>query len=145
MPGTFAEQAGLRLTDTPQALFRLLVLSLLVGTGAEPRLAAIAARVLTRAGLRSPGRLADAGQDEVAVLLGDAGLSRQNQIARRLVAVATAVRDDHHSDLRRLRAAAGQDPRAERRALRDLPGLGNEGADVFLTEVGSVWPEAGPR
>lgn len=47
-------------------------------------------------------------------------------------------------DLRRLREAAGGDITALRSLLREVPGLGPVGVDIFLREVQGIWPEVAP-
>jgi hypothetical protein len=43
--------------------------------------------------------------------------------------------DCYRGDLRRLRAEAGQDPRQERRLLKQVKGLGEVGVDIFFREA----------
>ncbi|MBO0775524.1 MAG: endonuclease, partial [Actinobacteria bacterium] len=50
-----------------------------------------------------------------------------------------------HGDLRRLRAEADGDTGRIAAALREFPGIGPTGADIFLREVQGVWPEVAPH
>jgi hypothetical protein len=52
--------------------------------------------------------------------------------------------DRYRGDLRRLRAEAGQDPRQERRLLKEVKGLGEVGVDIFFREAQVVWGELFP-
>ena len=52
--------------------------------------------------------------------------------------------DRYRGDPRRLRAEAGQDPRQERRLLKQVKGLGEVGVDIFFREVQVAWEEVFP-
>ena len=52
--------------------------------------------------------------------------------------------DRYRGDLRRLRAEAGQDPRQERRLLKEVEGLGEVGVDIFFREAQVAWEELFP-
>jgi hypothetical protein len=52
--------------------------------------------------------------------------------------------DRYRGDLRRLRAEAGQDPRQERRLLKQVKGLGDVGVDIFFREAQVAWEELFP-
>ena len=71
---------------------------------------------------------------------GRAGYARYDESsATRLVDIATAVRDDHHGDLRELAARCDQDVDGAKRLLKQFKGIGDTGADIFLREVQDVW------
>src|SRR5690625_1194515 len=57
---TYAEQAGITLTDKPSPLYRLLVLSTLLSTRIDAQIAVAAARELSGATMRTPKRMVDA-------------------------------------------------------------------------------------
>ncbi|MGC3003075.1 hypothetical protein ACPF8X_33075, partial [Streptomyces sp. G35A] len=59
---TYAEEAGIRLEDTPQPLYRLLVLAHLLSARIRGSIALATARALHEAGLRDPRRMAGAGR-----------------------------------------------------------------------------------
>ena len=52
--------------------------------------------------------------------------------------------DRWHGDLRRLHKEAGADRTVLRRLLTEFPGIGPTGADIFLREAQSVWPDVRP-
>lgn len=58
---TFADEAGIRLTDRPQPLYQLLVLATLLSARISAGVAMAAARELFAAGYRSPRAMRDAG------------------------------------------------------------------------------------
>lgn len=80
---TFAEQAGIRLTDEPSPLYRLLVLSTLLSTRISADIAVHAARELSAAGWRTPQRmLAATWQQRVGALLRPQGARQRRARGR---------------------------------------------------------------
>ncbi|MFE7114044.1 endonuclease [Streptomyces sp. NPDC057654] len=142
---TFAHEAGIRLRNTPQPLYRLLVLSVLLSARIRHSIAVDTARALYEAGLRDPRRMAEASWQERVDALGKGGYRRYDEsTATRLGDGAEMLREEYRGDLRRMRDAAGGDVAESRRRLRKVPGLGPVGADIFLREAQGVWPEAAP-
>ncbi|GHF43061.1 endonuclease [Streptomyces griseosporeus] len=143
---TYAEEAGIRLTDTPQPLYRLLVLSVLLSARIRASVAVAAARELHAAGMRDARRTAEATWQRRVDALGRGGYRRYDErTATMLGEGAELLLDRWGGDLRRLRAEADGDVDALRRLLQEVPGLGPAGADIFLREVQRVWPEVAPR
>lgn len=143
---TYAEEAGIRLRDTPQPLYQLLVLTHLLSARIRASTAVAAARALFAAGMRTPQRMRDATWQERVDALGEGGYRRYDEsTATQLGREAELVLDAYGGDLRRMREAAGGDPDALIAALRESPGIGPAGADIFLREVQDVWPEFAPR
>ncbi|WP_411091969.1 endonuclease [Streptomyces sp. 049-1] len=142
---TYAEEAGIRLKDTPQPLYRLLVLSHLLSARIRGSIAVATARALYDAGLRNPRRMAGADWQERVDALGRGGYRRYDErTATQLGEAARLLTERWGGDLRRLRQEADGDPAEVRRLLREFPGVGPTGADIFLREAQLVWPEAGP-
>jgi hypothetical protein len=142
---TFAEEAGITLRNTPQPLYRLLVLALLLSTRIRGSIAVATARELSRAGLRDPRRTAEADWQERVDALGRGGYRRYDErTATQLGEGAELLLDRWGGDLRRMREEADGDVGELRRLLREIPGIGPAGADIFLREVQRVWPEVGP-
>ncbi|MZE72453.1 endonuclease [Streptomyces sp. SID5789] len=142
---TYAEEAGIRLGDTPQPLYRLLVLSHLLSARIRGSIAVATARALYDAGLRNPRRMADADWQERVDALGRGGYRRYDErTATQLGEAAQLLTERWGGDLRRLREEADGDLGEVRRLLREFPGVGPTGADIFLREAQLVWPEAGP-
>ncbi|MCS0636991.1 endonuclease [Streptomyces sp. LP05-1] len=143
---TYAEEAGIRLKDTPQPLYELLVLSLLLSARIRASVAVAAARALFGAGMRSPKKMRDATWQQRVDALGEGGYRRYDErTATQLGDGAELVIDRYGGDLRRLREKADGDPEAIARLLQEVPGIGPAGADIFLREVQGVWKEAAPR
>jgi endonuclease III len=142
---TFAEEAGITLKDTPQPLYRLLVLAVLLSARIRGSVAVAAARELQRAGLRDPRRMAGSAWQERVDALGRGGYRRYDERTATLLGDgAELILDRWGGDLRRLREeAGGQLPRL-RRLLQEIPGLGPAGAGIFLREVQRVWPAVAP-
>ncbi|MEW5352551.1 endonuclease [Streptomyces sp. 16-176A] len=142
---TFAEEAGITLKDTPQPLYRLLVLAVLLSARIRGSVAVAAARELAEAGLRDPRRMADADWQERVDALGRGGYRRYDErTATQLGEGAELVLDRWGGDLRRLHREADGDVGTLRDLLQEVPGLGPAGADIFLREVQEVWPEPAP-
>ncbi|WP_250291341.1 endonuclease [Streptomyces atroolivaceus] len=142
---TFAAEAGIRLRDTPQPLYQLLVLSHLLSARIRAQVAVAAARALFSHGLRTPRRMADATWQERVDALGEGGYRRYDErTATQLGDGALLLLDAFGGDLRRLRREADGDTESMRAGLRRFPGIGPAGADIFLREVQTVWPETAP-
>ncbi|MFF9622392.1 endonuclease [Streptomyces griseosporeus] len=142
---TYAEEAGIRLADTPQPLYRLLVLSVLLSARIRASVAVAAARELHAAGMRDARRMAAATWQQRVDALGRGGYRRYDErTATMLGDGAELVTERWGGDLRRLRAEADGDLDALRRLLKEVPGLGPAGADIFLREAQRVWPEVAP-
>ncbi|KOT97589.1 endonuclease [Streptomyces sp. NRRL F-4711] len=142
---TYAEEAGVRLKDTPQPLYRLLVLAHLLSARISASIAVAAARALSEAGLRDPRRMAGAGWQERVDALGRGGYRRYDErTATQLGEAADLLTERWGGDLRRLRDEADGDVSEVRRLLQEFPGVGPTGADIFLREAQRVWPQAAP-
>ncbi|MBZ9644264.1 endonuclease [Streptomyces sp. PSKA30] len=142
---TYAEEAGIRLKDTPQPLYRLLVLSVLLSARIRASVAVAAARELHEAGLRDPRRMAEADWQQRVDALGRGGYRRYDErTATQLGDGAELLTQRWGGDLRRLREEADGKVPELRRLLQEIPGLGPAGADIFLREAQRVWPEVAP-
>jgi endonuclease III len=142
---TYCAEAGIRLKDTPQPLYRLLVLSTLLSARIRADVAVAAAKELAAAGMRGPRRMAEATWQQRVDALGRGGYRRYDErTATQLGDGARLVAERYGGDLRELRDEAGGDTAAARSALQQFPGLGPVGADIFLREAQAVWPEAAP-
>ncbi|WP_033307767.1 endonuclease [Streptomyces iakyrus] len=142
---TYAEEAGIALKDTPQPLYRLLVLSHLLSARIRGSIALATARALHEAGLRDPRRMAQATWQQRVDALGRGGYRRYDErTATQLGDAAGLVSERWGGDLRRLRREADGEVPELRRLLREFPGIGPAGADIFLREAQGVWPEAAP-
>ncbi|MEU9231144.1 endonuclease [Streptomyces subrutilus] len=142
---THAEEAGIRLRDTPAPLYRLLTLCVLFAVRIKADIAVAAARELSAAGLRTPRAMAGASRRDLVDALGRAGYRRYDEsTATALGAGARFVLDRYRGDLRRLRAEAAGDPARIRELLREIPRIGPVGADIFCREAQGLWPELRP-
>ncbi|MFH8413548.1 endonuclease [Streptomyces collinus] len=142
---TYAEEAGIALKDTPQPLYRLLVLSHLLSARIRGSVALATARALHEAGLRDPRRMAEAGWQQRVDALSRGGYRRYDErTATQLGDAAGLLSERWGGDLRRLRREADGKVSELRRLLQEFPGIGPAGADIFLREAQGVWPEAAP-
>ncbi|HJB09238.1 MAG TPA: endonuclease [Candidatus Brachybacterium merdavium] len=141
---TYAEQAGITLTDKPSPLYRLLVLSTLLSTRIDAQIAVAAARELSSAKMRTPQRMVDATWQQRVDALGRGHYRRYDEsTATRLGDGARLLLDTYRGDLRRLRDAA-DDTAGILRRLQDFPGIGPTGAAIFAREAQDVWPALAP-
>ncbi|MFC7886635.1 endonuclease [Streptomyces sp. NPDC057376] len=142
---TYAEEAGIALKDTPQPLYRLLVLAHLLSARIRGSVAVATARALQEAGLNGPRRMAGADWQERVDALGRGGYRRYDErTATQLGEAAELLTERWGGDLRRLRKEADGEVGEVRRLLQEFPGVGPTGADIFLREAQRVWPEAAP-
>ncbi|AMW14245.1 endonuclease [Streptomyces qaidamensis] len=142
---TYAEEAGIGLKDTPQPLYRLLVLSHLLSARIRGSIALATARALHEAGLRDPRRMAQASWQQRVDALGRGGYRRYDErTATQLGDAAGLLSERWGGDLRRLRREADGEVSELRRLLKEFPGIGPAGADIFLREAQGVWPEVAP-
>jgi endonuclease III len=143
---TYAEEAGIRLKDTPMPLFQLLTLCMLASKPIDAATATRAARELFAAGLRTPTAVLDADRSTMITAFGRAHYVRYDESsATRLADIARAVRDEYSDDLRELAARSQQDVAAAKRLLKQFNGIGDTGADIFLREVQDVWTWVRPH
>ncbi|RPK87763.1 MULTISPECIES: hypothetical protein [Streptomyces] len=141
---TYAAEAGIRLRDTPQPLYQLLVLSHLLSARIRASVAVAAARALFAHGMRTPRRMVEATWQQRVDALGEGGYRRYDErTSTQLGEGARLVLDVWKGDLRRLRAEADGDGEVLRAGLRRVRGIGPAGADIFVREVQAIWPETG--
>ncbi|MEU6394587.1 endonuclease [Streptomyces sp. NPDC046939] len=142
---TYAAEAGITLKNTPQPLYRTLVLALLLSARIRASVAVATARALYDDGLRDPRRMLDATWQQRVDALGKGHYRRYDErTATQLGDGARLVLDEWGGDLRTVRERADGDAATLRAELRKVPGLGPTGVDIFLREVQDVWPEYAP-
>lgn len=142
---TFADEAGIALTDEPAPLFQLLVLAQLLSARIAAAIALDAARELLGEGWTTPQRMRDASRPRVVAALGRAGYRRYDErTATQLREMGALVLDRYGGDLRRLGAEADGDAGRVAQLIQEVKGIGPTGAAVFLREVQRVWPWVRP-
>ncbi|MFF2953292.1 endonuclease [Kitasatospora sp. NPDC057965] len=142
---TYADEAGIRLRDTPSPLYRLLVLTTLSSVRIGASLAVAAARELSAAGLRTPKAMAASRWQDRVDALGRAHYVRYDEsTATALGRGAELLLDRWRGDLRRLRDEADGDPDRIAELLREFPRIGPVGASIFCREAQAVWPTLRP-
>jgi len=142
---TFAEEAGIVLTDAPAPLFQLLVLAQLLSARIGAGIAIAAAQEVGAAGWTTAQRLRDAPRPRLVAALGRAGYRRYDErTATQLREMGALVLDRYGGDLRRLADAADGDVGTAAALIQEVKGIGPTGAAVFLREVQGVWPWVRP-
>ncbi|MHB9155015.1 MAG: HhH-GDP family DNA glycosylase [Endomicrobiales bacterium] len=143
---TYAQQLGIPVkTNSPEALFRLLVASLLFSTRISSRVAVRAADALTRRGWTTPEKLLKSTWQERVQALDEAHYVRYDESrASMLKEMAQQALELYGGDLRNLRDRAERLPQRERALLKDFKGIGDVGADIFFREAQVAWDELYP-
>ncbi|MGW2474194.1 endonuclease [Streptomyces sp. NPDC001665] len=142
---TYAEEAGIRLRDTPMPLYQLLTLCALFSVPIKADMAVAAARELFAAGMRTPHAMVEASwQDRVDALVRAHYRRYDESTATALGEGAQLALDRYHGDLRKLRAEADGGPGKLRDLLTGFPRIGPVGADIFSREAQGLWPELRP-
>ena len=142
---TYAEAAGIRLTDKPSPLYQLLVLTMLSSTRISADIAVAAARELFHAGWRTPEKMRGATWQQRVDALGRAGYRRYDEsTSTKLEEGANHVLDAHGGDLRKVRPADHDHVDDLLSAIAEVPRIGPTGARIFAREVQGVWPEVSP-
>lgn len=142
---TYADEAGIRLADTPAPLFQLLVLAELLSARIDAGIAVAAAVELREAGFTTAERMREASRQDRVDALGRGHYRRYDErTATQLGAMADLVLDRYGGDLRRLAGEADGDVDRAARLLQEVEGIGPTGAAVFLREVQAVWPWVRP-
>jgi hypothetical protein len=140
---TYAEQAGITLADKPSPLYRLLVLSILLSTRIKADIAVAAARELAE--FNTPEKMRDATWQQRVDALGRGHYVRYDEsTATTLGKGAELLLERWGGDLRKLRSSAKGDVNVLRQELKEIPGLGPVGTDIFCREAEAVWPELRP-
>lgn len=138
---TYAEEAGIVLKDQPAALFKLLVLSNLLSARIPAELAVTAARELFAAGGGTARGLARMSWQDRVDALGRGHYVRYDEsAATRLGETAELAQRRYEGDLRRLARDCGRDRDRAAELLREFPGIGPTGVDIFCREAQAVWP-----
>jgi endonuclease III len=143
---TFADELGIKLqSGTPSALFRWLCAALLFSARIGNEIATAAARALSNEGWTTPKKMAAATWEARTRVLNHAGYARYDEkTSRMLAATSELVLERYGGDLRKLREAAGRNPKREKELLMECKGIGEVGADIFLREVQVAWTELQP-
>lgn len=142
---TYAEESGIGLKDSPQPLYQLVVLAMLLSARISSGIAVAAARELFAAGCRTPEAMAKAGWQDRVDALGRGGYRRYDErTATMLGEGAQLLRDKYRGDVRRLREEADGKVSALRRSIKQVPGIADVGADIFFREAQGLWPELRP-
>src|SRR5699024_6795684 len=141
---TYAEEATITLRDKPAPLYQLLVLATLLSARISAAIAVAAARELSKAGFRTPRRMADATWQQRVDALGRGHYRRYDErTSTQLGDGAEHLTSEYNGDLRRLRDSAGSTKDIEK-GLQEFPGIGPTGAAIFCREAQGVWPELAP-
>lgn len=142
---TYAKEAGIKLEDKPAALYQLLVLSVLMSARISGGIALASARELFKAGYTTPKKMRDATWQQRIDALVQGGYRRYDEsTSTTLGEGAEFVLERYGGDLRRMASEADGDVKRLQGLLKQVKGIGNVGADIFLREVQGAWPAVRP-
>lgn len=142
---TFAEEAGIKLRNTPGPLYQLLVLSTLLSARIRSSAAVAAANELFKIGCTTPAGTEKTTWQQRVDALGRGGYRRYDEsTSTALEEGVKLVQDRWKGDLRNLREEADRKPDAIQELLQEVPRIGPAGAGIFCREVQGLWPELQP-
>lgn len=133
---TYAAEAHIQLKNTPQPLYRTLVLAHLLSARIRASAAVSTSLSLYEAGLRDPKRMCAATWQQRVDALGRGGYRRYDERTATQLGEGGRILIDHWGgDLRRMREQADGDAAELRHLLRELP----------RGRAGRRGPSCGPR
>lgn len=142
---TYADEAGIKLRDTPAPLFQLLVLSLMLSARISADKAVSATASLFKSGLTTAEKMAGASWQERVDAITWSGYKRYDErTATSLGKTAEMVLDEYDGDLRKLHEAGHHDVGELQTRLQKFNGIGKVGANIFLREAQTVWDDVYP-
>ena len=138
---TFAEEAGITLTNTPGPLWQLLVLANLLSNRIRSDAAIASAHELWLIGCDTPAGTRDSRWQQRVDALGRGGYRRYDfSTSTRLGKNADLVAVRYLDDLTELPRTSVS---VAVKALQEFDGIGPAGVRIFLREAQSVWPSLG--
>lgn len=143
---TFSAEIGIRIEkDTPAVLFQWLCASILFSARISADIAVKATRSLLANGLTIPNKMAEASWETRTRILNEAGYAHYDERTSTMLGeTAQLLLAKHQGDLRKIRRKARRKVNQERLLLKEFPGMGDTGVDIFFREVQSVWVELMP-
>ncbi|RAL14057.1 TVP15 family protein [Aspergillus homomorphus CBS 101889] len=100
---------------------------------------------LIEIGFHDIRKLSKSSWEEKAMALKDGGYNRyREQGATNLGEMVDLVSEKYEGDLNNLLKKANNDRNKTRQLIKEIKGLGDLGADLFLNNVQSVWPSMAP-
>lgn len=142
---TYCQELGIALSNKPSPLFRWLVASLLFSARIGAPQAVEAARALSKAGWRTPRKMAAATWEQRVRVLNRNGYARYDESTSRMLQdTSDLLVEKYGGDLRKLSKAADGDAKKAEALLEEFKGIGPLGAAIFLREAQGVWDEFHP-
>ncbi|OJJ50871.1 hypothetical protein ASPZODRAFT_55175 [Penicilliopsis zonata CBS 506.65] len=133
------------LQSTPETILAFVLDALLKSRPISHDLAQRAANQLIEEGYHDINVLAGSTWQERTKALQAGGYNRyREQGATNLGDLATLVNDKYSGDLNNLVSRANRNRDKVKHLIKEVKGLGDLGADIFLNNVQSVWPSMAP-
>jgi hypothetical protein len=143
---SFASELGINIEkNTPSPLFRLLCFSLLAGSRISADISMQAAKTLAEQGWTTADNMAESTWRQRTNTLNRAGYARYDESTSRMLgATVDMLVAEYGGDLRKLRQRADNNPKTERKLLKQCKGIGDVGVDIFMREAQVAWDELYP-
>ncbi|RAH86515.1 hypothetical protein BO86DRAFT_385360 [Aspergillus japonicus CBS 114.51] len=133
------------LHGSPETLLAMVIDAMLKSRPISHDLSQCAVNHLIEVGFHDIRKLSESSWEERAMALKDGGYNRyREQGATNLGEMVELVNDKYAGDLNNLLKKAKNDRKKTRQLIKEIKGLGDLGADLFLNNVQSVWPSMAP-
>lgn len=144
--GSYAKELGIDLSrGDSKEIQKWFLAALLFGARISVKTAMKTYQEFERAGLVQPGRLLDAGWNELVRVLGRGGYTRYDfKTATKLLEVANTLMQDYAGDLNGLHRNAADEAELEQRIKHLAKGIGYVTVNIFLREMRGIWTKAQP-
>ncbi|OJJ98725.1 hypothetical protein ASPACDRAFT_79530 [Aspergillus aculeatus ATCC 16872] len=133
------------LHSSPETLLAMVIDAMLKSRPISHDLSQRAVNHLIEVGFHDIRKLSESSWEERAMALKDGGYNRyREQGATNLGEMVELINDKYEGDLNNLLKKANNDRKKTRQLIKEIKGLGDLGADLFLNNVQSVWPSMAP-
>ncbi|RAK79926.1 uncharacterized protein BO72DRAFT_445747 [Aspergillus fijiensis CBS 313.89] len=133
------------LHGSPETLLAMVIDAMLKSRPISHDLSQRAVNHLIEVGFHDIRKLSESSWEERAMALKDGGYNRyREQGATNLGEMVELINDKYEGDLNNLLKKANNDRKKTRQLIKEIKGLGDLGADLFLNNVQSVWPSMAP-
>ncbi|PYH42811.1 uncharacterized protein BP01DRAFT_124099 [Aspergillus saccharolyticus JOP 1030-1] len=134
-----------KLQGSPDTLLAMVIDAMLKSRPISHDLSQRAVNHLIEVGFHDIQKLSESSWEERAMALKDGGYNRyREQGSTNLGEMANLINDKYEGDLNNLLRKANNDRNKTRQLIKEIKGLGDLGADLFLNNVQSVWPSMAP-
>ena len=143
---SYADEIGINIgKGNAEALFQLLVASILFSTRIRAEAAVEAAKALFAEGWNSADKMCKSSWERRVKVLNENGYARYDESTSSMLRdTLDTLMAEYGGDLSKLREKAGKDQEQERKLLKAFKGIGDVGVDIFFREAQTAWDELYP-